>query len=78
MTVGKMKNGQSMMRNPLAARIFRAYGYLEQQGMGIRLKVIPLMRRKNRKEPEFEAGEDYFKVILRKGENRSEPLKLDS
>lgn len=32
--------------------------------MGIRRKVIPEMRENNGCEPEFEAAEDYFKVVL--------------
>jgi ATP-dependent DNA helicase RecG len=64
MTVEKMKNGVIIQRNPLTARIFRDYGYMEHQGMGIRQKVIPLMKKHNGTEPDFEATEDYFKVTL--------------
>lgn len=64
MTVEKMKSGVIVQRNPLSARIFRDYGYMEQQGMGIRLKVIPLMLQENSREPDFEATEDHFKVTL--------------
>ena len=66
MTVEKMKRGVIIPRNPLTVRTFRDYGYLENQGMGIRQKVIPLMREHNNTEPDFEATEDYFKVTLRK------------
>ena len=64
MTVEKMKNGVIIQRNPLTARIFRDYGYMEHQGMGIRQKVIPLMKKHNDTEPDFETTEDYFKVTL--------------
>ncbi len=64
MTVEKIKSGESVPRNPLSARIFRDYGYLEQQGMGIRLKVIPLMLEHNGREPDFKSTEDHFKVTL--------------
>ena len=64
MTVERIKSGVSVQRNPLSSRIFRDYGYLEQQGMGIRLKVIPLMLQENGREPDFEATEDRFKVTL--------------
>jgi len=47
-------------------RIFREYGYLEDQGLGIRRKVIPLMKKHNDSEPQFESTEDFFKVTLRK------------
>lgn len=65
MSVEKIKNGAQSLRNPTMARIFREYGYREDQGLGIRRKVIPLMREHNATEPEFEAGEDCFKVVLR-------------
>lgn len=64
MTVEKIKSGVSVQRNPLSARIFRDYGYLEQQGIGIRRKVIPLMLEHNGREPDFKSTEDHFKVTL--------------
>ena len=64
MTVEKIKSGVSVQRNPLSGRIFRDYGYLEQQGMGLRLKVIPLMLQHNGTAPDFEATADHFKVTL--------------
>ncbi len=66
MTVDRVKSGVSVQRNPLSSKIFRDYGYLEQQGMGIRLKVIPLMLEYNNSEPVFESTEDHFKVTLYK------------
>lgn len=64
MTVAKIKSGAQLLRNPRLVRIFREYGYLEDQGLGIRRKVIPLMRKHNDSDPEFEVTEDYFKVTL--------------
>jgi len=64
MTIEKIKSGAQLLRNPRLVRIFREYNYLEDQGLGIRHKVIPLMREHNNSEPEFEAAEDYFKVTL--------------
>ena len=69
MTVKSIKNGVTNHRNPRMARIFNTYGYMEQQGMGIRRTVIPLMLKHNGVEPIFEATEDYFKVVLRKKAN---------
>lgn len=66
MTVDKIKNGVQMPRNQQLVRIFRAYGYLEDLGIGIRNKVIPLMEKHNGYPPDFEATDDSFKVILRK------------
>jgi len=66
MTVAKIKSGAQLLRNPRQVRIFREYGYLEDQGIGIRRKVLPLMREHNGSEPAFEATEDAFKVTLQK------------
>jgi ATP-dependent DNA helicase RecG len=44
--------------------ILRDYGYVDARGMGVRTKVIPLMRNINHAEPVFEATEDYLKTIL--------------
>ena len=67
MTVEKIKLGDSLPRNPKMARVMRDYGYVEQQGMGIRRTVIPQMLDENGCEPEFIADEDSFTVILYKG-----------
>ena len=66
MSVEKIKDGEQTPRNPKSVRIFRDYGYMEDQGMGIRRVVIPLMKEKNAVEPEFEATENYFQVTLLK------------
>jgi len=66
MSVEKIKEGQQAPRNTNMVRILRDYGLMDDRGMGIRRKVIPLMREHNDSEPEFEAAEDYFKVTLRK------------
>jgi predicted HTH transcriptional regulator len=42
----------------------RDYQYVNARGMGIRTKVIPIMKSLNRTEPEFESTEDYLKTIL--------------
>ena len=64
MTVDKMKGGQQTPRNTNLVRILRDYGMMDDCGMGIRRKVIPLMREHNGCEPEFEADDDYFRVRL--------------
>ena len=64
LTIEKIRYGEQIPRNPVCIRIFREYGYLENQGMGIRRKVIPLMKEKNGSEPDFEATADHFKVTL--------------
>ena len=44
--------------------VLRDYGYVDFRGMGIRTKVIPLMRKFNHAEPIFEATDDYLKTVL--------------
>ena len=56
-------------------RAFRDYGYLENQGIGIRRKVIPQMEQYNGRSLDFDATEDYFKVTLRKKENWSKMMR---
>lgn len=64
MTVEKMLAGQRSPRNPLIMDILRDYGYVDSRGMGIRRKVVPLMREHNAHQPVFEATEDYLKTTL--------------
>ena len=63
-TIERMRDGDQSIRNPNCVRIFRDYGYLEDRGMGIRYKVIPLTLAHSGREPEFEATENHFKVTL--------------
>jgi predicted transcriptional regulator len=64
LTVSKMVAGQRSPRNTLIMEILRDYGYVDARGMGVRTKVIPLMRNINQADPVFEATEDYLKTIL--------------
>ena len=64
MTVEKMKAGQRSPRNQLIVEVLRDYGYVDARGMGIRTKVIPLMKHHNQTEPIFEATEDFLKTGL--------------
>ena len=64
MTVEKMMLGQRSPRNPIIMEVLRDYGYVDSRGMGVRTKVIPLMRSVNQTEPVFEATEDYLKTVL--------------
>lgn len=66
LTLDKIKAGQQYPRNPILIRFARDYGYMDDRGMGIRRKVIPLMIEHNHEEPVFEITGDYFKVILKK------------
>ena len=64
MTVEKMIAGQRSPRNPLIMEVLRDYGYVDSRGMGVRTKIIPLMKQHTGLSPEFHATEDYLKVIL--------------
>ena len=64
MTVEKMIAGQRSPRNPLIVEMLRDYGYVESRGMGVRTKVIPLMRSENMTDPIFDATEDYLRTVL--------------
>lgn len=64
MTISKMVAGQRSPRNTLIMEILRDYAYVDSRGMGVRTKVIPLMRKFNQAEPIFEATEDYLKTVL--------------
>jgi ATP-dependent DNA helicase RecG len=64
MNVEKMIAGQRSHRNSLIVGILRDYGYIDARGMGIRTKVLPLMRAQNKVDPVFEATEDFVKTTL--------------
>lgn len=67
MTVEKMIAGQRSPRNPLIVEVLRDYGYVDARGMGVRNKIIPLVRAHNGTEPEFDATEDYLRLVMRSG-----------
>ena len=67
MTIDKIKAGQQSPRKTHIVRILRDYGLMDDRGMGVRRKVIPMMRERNGTEPDFEATGDYCKVTLWKG-----------
>lgn len=62
MTVEKMLAGQRSPRNPLIVDVLRDYGYVDARGMGVRSKIVPLLRQHNGVDPEFEATEDALLV----------------
>lgn len=64
MTVEKMLAGQRSPRNPLLVEVMRDYGYVDARGMGVRRKIVPLVRASAGQEPRFEATDDFVKVIL--------------
>lgn len=64
MTIEKMKAGQRSPRNPILVEVMRDYGYMEARGMGVRTKIIPLMRSQNGRDPVFELTEDSLRTTL--------------
>lgn len=65
MTVEKMVAGQRSPRNPRIVDVLRDCGYVDARGMGVRKKIIPLLREQNGTEPEFVATEDHLRVVMR-------------
>ena len=67
MTIEKMIAGQRSPRNPIIVDVLRNYGYVDARGMGIRNKIIPLLRESTGLEPTFDATEDHLKLTMRNG-----------
>ncbi|MGI9283396.1 MAG: RNA-binding domain-containing protein [Endozoicomonas sp.] len=64
MTIEKMLAGQRSPRNPIIVEVLRDYGYVDARGMGVRTKIIPLLKQYNGNEPHFELTEDYLKTTF--------------
>jgi ATP-dependent DNA helicase RecG len=74
MTIEKMIAGLRTSRNPIIVEVLRDYGYADARGMGVRKKVIPLIREYSGKEPVFEASDDRIKTILPSGSAKVETV----
>lgn len=72
MTIKKIIAGQRSPRNPLIVETLRDYAYVDERGMGVRTKIIPLMRTQNGKEPIFEETDDYLKIVLPVGNSHEQ------
>jgi ATP-dependent DNA helicase RecG len=64
MTIEKVLAGQRSPRNPIIVEVLRDYGYVDARGMGVRNKIVPLMREANGVDPVLEATEDQVRVTL--------------
>lgn len=64
MTIEKMLAGQRSPRNPLLVEVMRDYGYVDARGMGVRRKIVPLVRAATGRDAVFEVTDDYVRVIL--------------
>lgn len=67
MTVARMRAGTRATRNQLVLDVLRDYQYMENRGLGIPRKIIPLMRAHNGTEPELIVDGDRFTVRLWRG-----------
>ena len=67
MTVQKMIAGRRSPRNLLISEVMRDYGYADARGMGVRNKIVPLLRALNGVAPEFDANEDHLRLTMRRG-----------
>ena len=66
MTVEKMLAGQRSPRNPIIVEVLRDYGYVDARGMGVRNKIVPLIRAATGAEVGIEATEDFVRLTLHK------------
>lgn len=73
MTVEKMMAGRRSPRNGLIVDILKDYGYVDVRGMGVRTKVVPLMKSENHNKPVFESTEDHLKTILYRKKKAGQP-----
>ena len=64
MTVSKMLAGQRCARNPLIVEVLRDYSYVDARRMGVRKKIIPLLRQSSGTALEFDATEDYLRLTI--------------
>ena len=66
LTLEKIKAGQQYPRNPILIRVAKDFGFTDDRGLGIRRKVIPILKQLGYPEPVFEPTDDFFKVTIYK------------
>lgn len=64
MTIEKMLAGQRSPRNPVIVEVLRDYGYVDARGMGVRRKIVPLVREYTGREAVFDATDDFVRATL--------------
>ncbi len=64
LTIEKIMAGQQYPRNPILIRITKDYGFIDDRGLGIRRKVLPILKQNGFKEPFFEQTDDYLKIVV--------------
>ncbi|MBU2505215.1 MAG: putative DNA binding domain-containing protein [Bacteroidetes bacterium] len=63
-TLEKILAGVQYSRNQILSRVLRDIGEMEERGMGLRRKVVPILKKEGYPDPQWEPTEDYFKIIL--------------
>ncbi len=63
-TIEKMLAGVQYTRNQILVRVLRDIGEMEERGMGLRRKVIPVLREQGYPDPIWDATDDYLKITL--------------
>jgi len=63
-TVESVKSGFRYYRNQVLVNVLRDLKYVDARGMGLRLKVIPIMKKLTGREPEFRLTDYDFTVVL--------------
>lgn len=64
MTIEKVLAGQRSPRNPILVDVMRDYGYADARGMGVRRKIVPLVRAQAGVDPQFHVTDDFVRVVL--------------
>ena len=59
-----MLAGQRSPRNPTLVDVMRDCSYVDARGMGVRRRIVPLVREVAGRDARFEATEDYVRVTL--------------
>lgn len=67
MAVQQVLAGRRSPRNLLISEVMRDYGYADARGMGVRIKIVPLLRQRNGAVPGFDANADHLGLTMRRG-----------
>ena len=77
MTVSKILSGRRSVRNQLISRALRDYGYIKSRGIGVRMKIVPLLKEHNGNEPRIISTEEGHKVVMyKRGHSAQDYQKL--
>lgn len=68
MTVEKLLAGQRSPRNPQHVDVLRDYGYVDARGMGVRRKIVPVVKAASGQDARFEVTDDLVRIIVPRAE----------